>query len=287
MSNQNSKTLDRFNNPDQLKQVLAQNYYKQFVNYLGDDVKARKFLSSVMASAQRVPELMECTPISVINSFLTVAELGLMPSHVAGEAYVLPYENKSRGVKEAQFQLGYQGLVTLLYRAGVRAITAEIVYEKDSFEYLSGEVTHRPDVFADDRGEPIGAYVIITLPSGDKVAKVMKKKDILAHGQKFSKSYGSKFSPWDPKNDPELWMWKKTVLKQAQKLVPKNETVNRAIAEDNKDSVIEDRLKEAEVDSESIKMGNLLKEKNHEKNTKQKESETEGEAAEDPQDVIR
>lgn len=65
------------------------------------------------------------------------------------------------------------------------------------------------------------------------VAKVMGKEDILAIGAKFSKAYATDFSPWKEGNDPELWMWKKTVLKQVAKLVPKNERVLQAIDYDN------------------------------------------------------
>ena len=115
-----------------LKDVIAKNYMKQIVNYFGDDKKAMAFLSAVVAATQRTPELINCTPVSVINSFMTMAQLGFMPSGVSGEAYVLPY--KKGGVSEAQFQLGYQGLVTLFYRAGAKEIVAEIV-RKNGFVF--------------------------------------------------------------------------------------------------------------------------------------------------------
>ncbi len=223
-----------------LKQVLAKEYMKAIENFFGDPQLAREFLSNVVASTQRTPKLLECTPESLLNSFVTMASLKLMPSGVSGEAFVLPYDNKKKlpngtyeVVKEAQFQLGYQGLVTLFYRAGAKSIVAEIVRKADEFSFVNGQITHSPDVFADDRGEAIGAYVIVELQGGGRISKAMSKKDILAIGEKFSKTYKSDFSPWKS-NDPELWMWKKTVLKQAAKLVPKNETIHRAIAEDNK-----------------------------------------------------
>lgn len=217
-----------------LKKRLANEYQKQITNYFGDEKKALKFLSGVTSAVQKNPELLECSPQSVINSFMTMAQLELMPSDVSGEAYVLPYNNK--GAKQAQFQLGYQGLVTLFYRAGCKSINAEIVYEKDKFSYINGQVYHEPDVFADDRGKAIGAYVIVETQNGGKISKVMKKDEILRIGSRFSKSYKSSYSPWKEANDPELWMWRKTVLKQASKLIPKNETIYKAIAEDNKDS---------------------------------------------------
>lgn len=256
-----------------LRQILAANYHKQIENLFGDEAKARRFLSSVMADVQRTPKLLECVPVTLINSYLTMAELGLMPSGVSGEAYVLPYNDKKNGM-QAQFQLGYQGLVTLLYRAGARSIVAEIVHEKDPFSYKNGVLVHDPDPFDDDRGEPKGAYVVVELQAGGKVTKVMSKKQILDIAKKFSKSYNSDFSPWK-NNDPELWMWKKTVLKQAAKLMPKNETVFKAIAEDNRDSNINDgRVDTALKEGESLRMGNLLTHGNQNQTTKADQTQT-------------
>lgn len=249
-----------------LKTTLANSYQKQIENYFGDPKQALKFLSSVVSAVQRNPALLECEPASVINSFMTMAQLQFMPSDVSGEAYVLPY----KGV--AQFQLGYQGLVTLFYRAGVRLIVAEIVYSKDKFSYTNGVIEHSPDIFADDRGEAIGAYVIVTLASGEKLAKVMKKGDIMDMGKKFSKSFKSDYTPWKEANDPELWMWKKTVLKQIAKLVPKNETIFKAVAEDNKESNVADRAERAKMESEGLRMGNLLKHNTNENNENQTEN---------------
>lgn len=235
-------------NEQDLKVVLATAYKKQLDNYFGDEKKALEFLSNVVASCQRTPKLLECQPATLINSFMVMASLKLMPSGVSGEAYVLPYNSKE-GL-QAQFQLGYQGLVTLFYRAGVRTIVAEIVHEKDVFSYHNGVLSHDADPFSDDRGPAIGAYVVIELQAGGKITKVMSKKEILGIAQKFSKSF-STFGPWSEGQDPQLWMWKKTVLKQAAKLVPKNETIYKAIDEDNKDSIISDRTPGAG-------MGNLV-----------------------------
>lgn len=244
---------------DNLKIALQKQYINQINNYFGDPKKAMKFLSNVVTSCQKIPELLECESTSVINSFMTMAQLELMPSNVSGEAYVLPYNDKKSGMKIAQFQLGYQGLVTLFYRAGIKSIIAEIVYAKDKFSYINGIIEHNPDVFANDRGEAIGAYVIVELPSGSKINKVMKKDDITGIGKRFSKSFGSSFTPWNEGNDPELWMWRKTVLKQIAKLVPKNEAIITAIGDDNKDSDIDERQEKALAESESMKMGNFIK----------------------------
>ena len=268
-------------NETDFKLFLAKNYKAQIQNFMGDEQQSLKFLSAVMSDVQRNQKLLTCTPMSLINSYMTMAQLGFMPSSISGEAYVIPYENnKNRNgawVKEveAQFQIGYQGLVTLFYKAGVDKIVADIVREKDKVKLLNGELQHEvdPTLSKDERGKPIGAYVIVTF-NGKNNIKYMNGKDIINHAKRFSKSYdpNGKYSPWNPDNDPELWQWKKTVLKQHSKLLPKNETINKAIDADNQDSKIND-IKKIMVDNQLL-MGNFLKKDENKKDSAKKEQPT-------------
>ena len=256
----------------ELQVFLATNYMKQIKNFFGNEQQAMKFLSSVMADVQRNPKLMECTPNSLINSYIMMAQLGFMPSGISGESYVLPYNNSKKvgaawvKVMEAQLQVGYQGLVTLFYKAGVEKITSAIVRKNDKTSFINGEITHEIDMTlsAEERGEAVGAYVTV-LFRGEKNTKYMNGKDIIAHAKNFSKSYDpeGKNSPWNPANDPELTMWIKTVLKQHAKLLPKNETIIVAIALDNTDSRISD-IKEKVAHGE-LTMGGFLETNNNDK----------------------
>ena len=237
------------------KEVLVKNYKAQLEAQLKDPETAKAFMANAIAIIQQNPKLLNCTPHTVFNGLMIMASLKLMPSAISGEAYLIPYKNK--GVDEAQFQLGYQGLVTLFYRAGVRSIASEIVYKKDKFSFINGVVEHSPDIFAEDRGDAIGAYVAVELQAGGRIYKAMSAKEILAIGQKFSKSFSSEYSPWNVKNDPQRWQWKKTVLKQEAKLIPKNETIYKAVEADNADSIISDRIKIARTESAGLSMGNF------------------------------
>lgn len=255
-----TKEIVKIKTENDLKIFLAKNYTNQINNFFSDEKQAMKFLSSVMSAVQRMPKLLECESISLVNSFMTMAQLGLMPSDVSGEAYVLPYFTK--GSMVAQFQLGYQGLITLFYRAGGQRVRAEIIRENDKFSYENGEVKHTVDIMKsrEKRGDAIGAYAIATI-NNQEIALAMNSEDIMSYGKQFSKSLqgkGADYSPWNEKNDPELWMWKKTVLKQLGKLLPKNETINKALAEDNKESIISDRIEKAKQESQSLKMGSVL-----------------------------
>ena len=219
--------------------TLFKEQQKTLVSYLWDETKANKFLGAVAYCFQANPKLAECTPSSIVSAFMKCAELDIFPSSVDGQAYILPYANSQKGISEAQFQIGYQGLVTLFYRAGAISIRSEIVRQHDvdtgRFSEVNGVITHRPDTFNPDRDKSpaVGAYVIVDLPTGGSVSKSMSKTKIFEIRDKFSKSKDTASSPWQESRDPELWMWKKTVLKQLSKLVPKNELIIRAVVADN------------------------------------------------------
>lgn len=226
--------------PDTLTAVrdtLNAKYLKQVVNFYDGDKRAGlRFLTGFVDYIRRVPKLMQCTPISLVNSAMMIASFRFIPSGTAGEAYLIPYQN--HGVLEAQFQPGYQGYVTLFYRAGVRAIQGEIVRDGDGFTLENGMINHTvdPRKNKEQRGRAIGAYVRVVLPSGEPVFKYMNADDIIAHAKRFSKAFNKSDSPWNEVNDPELHMWKKTVLLQMKSTLPKNSELIRAMEEDFKDS---------------------------------------------------
>ena len=227
-------------------------YLKSVVNFFdGDKNAGMRFMTGFVDTIRRNPKLLECTPISLINSAMMFASFRFMPSTVAGEAYMIQYKNK--GVPEAQFQMGYQGYVVLFYRAGVRAIQAEIVRDADEFTLENGIPVHKidPRKSKESRGKAIGVYVRVVLPSGEPVYKYMNGEDIISFAKRFSKSYfkydynARKLTdevdantPWNEVNDPELHMWKKTALLQMKSMLPKNSELVRAMEEDFKDSTV-------------------------------------------------
>lgn len=258
MQNQNEETTIVYDtnialrNVADFKRVLVANYKNQLEAILKDPDEAKAFMANAMSLMQKTPDLIKCAPHTVFNGLMMIASLRLMPSAISGEAYLIPYKNK--GKDEAQFQLGYQGLITLFYRAGIDALDGALVFEKDHFELNGTEIVHKinPLLSKAERGARIGAYTKVTY-RGHTTYRFMNGKDIEAHAAKFSKSFNSDYSPW--KNDPEGVMWLKTVLKQHAKLLPKNETLFAAIDLDNRDSIISDRVKAAKADSDSMRMG--------------------------------
>lgn len=193
-------------------------------------ITPERFTRIVLSAISMNPKLKECTPSSFLGAMMTSAQLGLEVNTPLGQAYVLPYNNK--GKKEAQFQLGYKGLIDLAYRSGeVEVIQAHIVYANDEFECefgLDPKLSHKPA--SSNRGEPVKVYAMFKTKNGGFGFDVMSMDDVRAHAARYSQAYKSDYSPWKTNFEE---MAKKTVLKRVLKYAPLKSDFVREAAQDN------------------------------------------------------
>jgi recombination protein RecT len=126
-------------------QELLNKYRDEFAAILPDKFPVDRLISAAMACMARDPELLDCTPSSIISSLSTVASLGLLPDGVLGECYLQATQGQS-GVSYCEMIVGYKGLITLATRSGqVQTIQAKEVYRAndengtgDELEYEHG-----------------------------------------------------------------------------------------------------------------------------------------------------
>lgn len=210
---------------------------KDYVNIMMPEIKKalpntitpERFSRIVLSAISNNKQLQQCTPTSFLAGMMNAAQLGLEPNTPLGQAYLIPYKNK--GTLEAQFQIGYKGLIDLAYRSGqVKTIYAEEVCENDEFEYelgLNPKLVHKPAV--KDRGDVIYYYAVFKLVNGGEGFSVMSMDDVKKHMNRFSKAAQAGFSPWQTNFDE---MAKKTVIKKVLKYAPLSTDIMRKIAED-------------------------------------------------------
>lgn len=188
-----------------------------------------RFTRMALSAINNTPELANCTPMSFIAALMNAAQLGVEPNTPLGQAYLIPYKNK--GTMECQFQLGYKGLIDLAYRTGqIQIIQAQAVREFDSFEYqygLDSRLVHKPG--EGERGEVTYIYGLFKLSNGGYGFEVSNKAEMDAFAARYSKSFGSKYSPWT--EDYES-MAKKTVIKRALKYAPVSSDFQKALSMD-------------------------------------------------------
>ncbi|HZK34144.1 MAG TPA: recombination protein RecT [Bacillota bacterium] len=198
---------------------------KEIQRALPRQISADRFSRIAMTAVRNNPKLQACDPMSFIAALMQSAQLGLEPNTPLGQAYLIPYG------REAQFQLGYQGMLTLAYRTGeYQSIYAHGAYENDRFEYeygLNENLVHVPAT--DPQGEPIYYYAVYKLQNGGHGFVVMSREQLEKHRDKYSQSARSKHSPWVTDFDS---MAKKTVLKQLLKYAPKSVEFAQQVAAD-------------------------------------------------------
>ncbi len=159
-------------------------------------ITPERFTRMALSALNNTPKLAECTQISFLAALMNAAQLGLEPNTPLGQAYLIPYKNK--GVLECQFQIGYKGLLDLVYwNDMVQTVQAQTVYENDTFAYslgLNSDLRHIPTLT--DRGEPIAFYAFFKLNNGGYGFEVMGKQDMDEFATKYSKGISSAYSPW-------------------------------------------------------------------------------------------
>lgn len=93
-------------------------YQKLINNTLKDQNRAQRFVAAITSAVAVNPALQECDPATVLSGALLGESLGLSPSPQLGQYYLVPYENRKKGCKDAQFQMGYKGYIQLALRSG-------------------------------------------------------------------------------------------------------------------------------------------------------------------------
>lgn len=182
------------------------------------------------------PKLLECTLPSLMGAVMQSAQLGLEPG-LLGHCYILPYG------KEAQFIIGYKGMIDLARRSGhIQSIGAHVVYENDFIELVYGlddKLTHIPWHLRSDKpqtqsGAIKGAYMVAKFKDGGHQIHYMPYSEILQHrdrskGYENAVKYGKKDNPWIS-DEPE--MCKKTVVRSGWKFLPISVEIASAVTKD-------------------------------------------------------
>lgn len=192
-------------------------------------ITPERFTRMALSCLNTTPKLAECSQMSFLSALMNAAQLGLEPNTPTGQAYLIPFRNKGR--MECQFQVGYKGLLDLVYRnPDIQTVQAQCVYENDTFEYelgLEPRLVHKPAL--KDRGTMICAYALWKSKNGGFGFEVMSKEDIDAHARKFSQGFSSGYSPWKTNYEE---MAKKTVIKKCLKYAPIRSDFTRQISND-------------------------------------------------------
>lgn len=143
-------------------------------------ISPQKFLRVALTTVRTTPKLADSTHGSLLGSLMTCAMLGLEPGGPLGQAYLVPFEDRKKGVIECTLIIGYQGYIDLMYRSDrVASVAAHAVYEKDEFYFERGtaeHLTHRPKL--EPEGALIAVYGIGELVTGARPFEIVPRSKI-------------------------------------------------------------------------------------------------------------
>ena len=187
-------------------------YINALVPYKGG---VEKFRQMTLLALVRSPGLLQADRKSLLLAILWCAQKDLEPG-VEDGAWLIPFKGKVVPIP------AYKGLIKKAVETGSALdVDPQAVFENDDFSYTLGlepDIRHIPPRLGDDRGALVGAYVVITLPNGDKKFRVLDRpsiEKIRNAGAAWKAAPDS--GPW---HDWEEAMYLKTVIKQGLKTVP-------------------------------------------------------------------
>jgi recombination protein RecT len=177
-------------------------------------MSADRMLRVAITAATTTPALLRCDARSVAGCIVQASLLGLEPSTVLGEAWLIPYE------KTCKLVIGWKGLLKLARNSGeLQIVNAQEVREKDVFEFEDGLdpfLRHkRAPGGPEERGPVVAYWAGAVLKGGGRQFVVMTRAEVEAHAKKYSRTFGS--GPWKTEFDE---MAKKTCLRKLCKYLP-------------------------------------------------------------------
>ena len=164
-------------------------------------------------------------PNALKAAIVNIAAIGISLNPASKQAYLVP----RKGV--ICLDISYMGMMHLAQISGAiewgqsRSVRANDVFELNA---INEAPTHKCNPFssAEQRGDIVGAYVVVKTDSGDYLTHTMTIDAINAIKQRSESVTAGKSSPW--LTDFEE-MAKKTVVKQAHKYWPRRERLDNAI----------------------------------------------------------
>lgn len=190
------------------------------------------FCASLIQISNSNALLQRAEPNTVISAAIVAATLNLPINNALGFAYIVPFNNSKAGVVEAQFQIGYKGLIQLAMRSGQikRLVTTEI--------YANQIISRNPikgyefdfDIQPEKHEPAVGYYAYMELVNGFIAEAYMSVEDVQAHAARYSQTYKKGYGVWKDNFDE---MAKKTVMKQLlSKYAPMSIELQRATLAD-------------------------------------------------------
>lgn len=225
--------------------ISTDSYQKAINNALRDPARAKRFIAALTSAVAVNSALQECEASTILSGALLGEGLNLSPSPQLGQYYLVPFENAIKDangkkkwlldengqhildkngkwvaetVKQAQFVLGYKGMIQLALRSGQYKrlnVMAIKVGELLSWNPLTEEITLRliEDDIERDKTPTTGYMATFEYLNGFTKTIYWSREKMESHALRYSKGYAAKkgYTFWEKDFDEMAF---KTMLRQ-------------------------------------------------------------------------
>lgn len=195
--------------------AIQSDAYKNLINNtLNDPKRASRFIANITSAVSVNPALQECEASTILSAGLLGEALNLSPSPQLGHFYMVPYDDKKRGCKVAQFQLGYKGYLQLAIRSGYyRKINVLAIKEGELVKWDPMTEEIEVNLIEDDEVREntpdMGYYCMYEYTNGFRKAIYWSYKRMLNHADQYSKAFSKKaYEDLKAGKIPQSEMWK-------------------------------------------------------------------------------
>jgi phage RecT family recombinase len=202
----------------------------------GHERTSAAFLAQVYTVISNNPKLMEADRGSLLLAVGEMASLGLSPNPKQGQAYLIPRWNGRAGCNIVDMQLGYRGLLQLVYRSGdVESVDAFVVYKGEHYVRRGGTTNPGIDHLLDDDrrtgrwDDIVGAYAVAFLKGRSRPVFVPLERRHLEDAYGRSGNGNNKSKVWMEHAEA---MSAKTALARLCKILPQVGSTTLAYAID-------------------------------------------------------
>ena len=200
--------------PQTFSAFLTSDAIKNRINAMVGGKDGQRFISAVISAVSVNPGLTECDHATILSAALLGESLKLSPSPQLGQYYLVPFNDKKRGTKVAQFQLGYKGYIQLAIRSGYyKKLNVLAIKEGElvRFDALNEEIEVKLIENDTDReaAKTIGYYAMFEYTNGFRKAMYWSREKMMAHADKYSMAFSAaKYQDLLDGKIPQSEMWK-------------------------------------------------------------------------------
>ena len=214
MAVSNSLVQSRGGKPKTFSAFLTSDAIKHKINEMVGGRDGQRFITSIISAVSTNPALAECEHSTILSAAMLGESLKLSPSPQLGQYYMVPFKDKKRSCKVAQFQLGYKGYIQLAIRSGYyKKLNVLAIKQGELIRFDPLEEEIEVNLVENDTEREalptIGYYAMFEYQNGFKKAMYWSREKMMAHADKFSMAFSAKaYEKLQAGEIPEKDLWK-------------------------------------------------------------------------------